>query len=83
MLPDFKLYYRPGFLSHMVLAHTHAQRKVPHRWMGQNKEPRSEPTLLWSSVYDNGGENIQCRKKASSIINGVGKTGLLNAQESN
>ena len=48
MLPDFKLYYRCGILSHMVLAHTHKE-KVPHRSMGQNKEPRNEPTLIWSS----------------------------------
>ena len=46
MLPDFKHTWNPQ--SYGIGTHTHKE-KVPHRSMGQNKKPRNEPTLIWSS----------------------------------
>ena len=62
MLPHFKLYYRPGILSHMVLAHTHTKKKFhTDRW-DRIKSPEMNPHLYGQVIYDNGDENIQCRK---------------------
>ena len=46
--------------------------------MEQNREPRNEPTCIWSINPDNGGKNGE---KTATSINTVGKTEQLHAKE--
>ena len=47
--------------------------------MNKTENPEITPCLYGQFIYDKGGENIQWEK--AFLINGVGKTGQLHAQE--
>ena len=62
----------------MVLSH-----KQIYRSMGQNREPRNEPTHILSINLWQRRQEYTMGKKTASSINGVGKTRQLHGKETN
>ena len=56
-------------------------QKETHRSMEQNKEPRNEPSTLWSTNIRERRKDSPLEKKTVSSLNGAGKIGHPHAEE--
>ena len=76
IVPNFKQYYKATGNQNIW-----SKKKIRHRSMEQNREPKTKPTFIWL-IYDKGDKNIQWGR--DSFFNTLyGKIGQLHVKESN